>query len=169
MAHANIIMQREAKGTAYEKYCLPELDEVWLNEDADEWNKRGYIPKPAQPDKDAMGRKPSAAEMEAMSKRAEELVAFIDAYDESTEPHTEQETLEYWKHYTEYIKLNKRLWHFKLIARNTLAYLNNKIMIAMEKAVAAKPDDFLLKESYEEMKENYLALMEEWKDEFAKN
>lgn len=167
--HANELLQQEAKGTGYAPFHLPELSEDILSEDAPEWNKRGYIPRAAKPDKDAFGRKPTQEEMDAMSKRAQELVEFIDAFDESEDPHTEEETQEYWKLYAEWAVLNKKLWHFKLIARNTLAYLTNKIVIATEKAVKANPDDLLLRESYEEMKENYLSMMEEWKDEFAKN
>lgn len=169
VAHANILLQRSAKGTPYEEIRLPEFYKNWLDEDASEWNKRGYIPRPSQPNKDAFGRKPSKEELDAMTKRMEELVAFIDAYDESESPHTEEETLEYWKRYGEWAKLNKQIWHFKLIGRNLLAYLSNKMVVAMEKAVKANPDDYLLKESYEEIKTSYLAIMEEWKDEFAKN
>ena len=167
--HANILLNAETRGTEYEGFTLPELGEDFLNEDATEWNKRGYIPQPAQVNENALGRKLSKEEMEDLSNRSAELVAFIDAYDENKEPHTEEETMEYYKKYAEWVKLNNRLWHFKLIARNQIAYMLIKMMVKMEKALKANPDDYDLLETYDGIKEGHDAFMNELKDEFAKN
>jgi hypothetical protein len=169
LRHSNEIIKKAAKGTAYEGFVMPELDEDWLEEDATEWNKRGYLPKAAKPDENPFGRKPSPAEMKAMSERSQELVDWIDAYNDNKREHSEEETREYWKNYAEWATLNKRLWHFKLIARNHLAYLMDKIMRGMERKMQDTPDNYDLQEIYDDMVANYQTFMNELKDEFAKN
>lgn len=171
VVHANLILAAAAKGTEFEGFQLPPLDEYFLEDDARDWNKRGYIRKPSRPDEKSPGRKMSPEEITALIEEGNKLVAWIDAFDEE-KPQSERSQEEmhlYYTKYAEYVKLNNTLSHYRLIARNKLAYMTNKIMVAMEKAVEAKPDDYLLKEAYEEMKDNYLSVMEQWKDEFAKN
>jgi hypothetical protein len=42
-------------------------------------------------------------------------------------------------------------------------------MERLEKGLQETPDNYLLRENYESLKENYDAFMSELKDEFAKN
>ena len=170
MQHANIILSRKTKGTAYEGFVLPEPDEDFLDEDISEWNKRGYIPRSSVPNEKAFGKKPTQQEHDAMYARANEIVKWIDAFDdEGHEGRSEEEMREYYTRYAEWAKLNKQIWHFKLIARSHIVYITDKMMRGMEKAIEEQPDNYDLLESYESMKENYLTLVNEFKDEFAKN
>lgn len=167
--HAGMLLQQAAKNTAWRQLTLPENDEEELNELATEWNKRGYIPRAHHADENALGRKLKPSEMEELSARSAELVAWIDAADEKTQPRTEEENIEYYTKYAEWSKLNKQLWHFKLIARNHIAYTTTKMLERLEKALIQNPDDYLLRETYENMKDSYLAFMEPLRDEFNKN
>ncbi len=167
--HANLLLAAKAKGTEYEGFLIPAPDEDWLAEDANEWNRR-YIPAPEPAKQNTLGRKPTRKELDEMSARAAELVEFIDAYDEKKETeHSEEETTLYWQYYAEWSKINKLIWHYKLIGRNNIAYISHKIIVRLEKGLAKDPENYLLREAYEDMKENYMEVMNEFKQEFAKN
>lgn len=166
--HAGIELQRAAQKKAWQPLAFPLIDEI-IDQQAEEWNKRGYLPRVHHADENALGRKPSRDELEELSARSAELVAWIDAADEKTQTRTEEENIEYYTRYAEWSKLNKQLWHFKLIARNHIAYTTTKMLQRLEKGLLQNPDDYLLRETYESMKENYLAFMEPLKEEFAKN
>ncbi len=169
VANANVLLNAETKSTAYEGFTLPAPDEDFLNEDATEWNKRGYIPQPAPVNENAFGRKPTKAELDDLSNRSAALVKWIDDYDEKGGPQTEEEKIEYYSRYGEWVKLNNQLWHFKFIGRNHIAYLLTKMMVKMEKALKETPDSYHLIETYEGIKEEHDNFMNELKEEFAKN
>lgn len=169
VAHANVLLNAETKGTAYQGYTLPEPDEDFLSEDAAEWNKRGYIPQASKPNENAFGKKPTPAEIKDLSNRSAALVKWIDEYDDRGGPQTDEERTEYFTKYAEWVKLNNLLWHFKLIARNQIAYMLTKMMVKMEKALEETPDNYDLIETYEGIKEEHDNFMQELKEEFAKN
>lgn len=169
VAHANILLNAETKGTAYEGFTLPEPDEDFLSEDARDWNRQGYIPQPVPVAQKTLGRKPGKAELEELSNRSAALVKYIDACDDKGGPQTEEEKIEYYTKYAEWVKLNNLLWHYKLIGRNHIAYMLTKMMVKMEKALKETPDNYDLIETYEGIKEEHDAFMKDLKDEFAKN
>jgi hypothetical protein len=168
--HANIILEEGAKGTIFTGFPLP-LEEDFLDEDASEWNKRGYLPKPAKPDENALGRKLSPAEVQELSAKINQLVKEIDAMDDRKVLGglSEEDTREYYAKWAEWSKLSRLLWHFKLIARNHIAYMLDKMMRGMEKGMESHPYNQDAQEMYELMKKTYVEFMDDLKDEFAKN
>ncbi|MCW5907481.1 MAG: hypothetical protein KIS94_06455 [Chitinophagales bacterium] len=169
LQQANTLLAQKVNGTAWQGIVLPELDEDFLEEDAHEWNRRGYIPQPAKRTIETPGKKPSKAEFDELTARANRLVQWIDAADAAGGPQTDAEKIKYYANYAEWVKLNNVLWHFKLIALNQIACLSTRIMERMEKQLQQNPHNELLRESYESMIENYVNLMDELKNQFAKN
>jgi hypothetical protein len=165
--HAGSILQQYVADTEYEAFSIPDETEEYWNEMASDQNKYGYIHyEPVE----TTFKSFTKAELETMRKKATFLVNWIDTYDE-THPNEDisLKNKEYFENFSEWQRLHNHLYQYKMIARNNIVFYLLDMLVKIEKGLAEKEPEYLAKEAYDVMAENYKKLMEEWKDDFAKN